>query len=82
MTVTTPHGDFKMIRKDAVAFSVIKTKRAVTHLGKRRERGEITHTEHRKIPKLMSRASGNCSPWGEWIATYDLSGKKIELLNN
>lgn len=82
MIVITPHGDFKTIRKDVVAISVLKTKRIVLHHRKRFQVGEVTHVEHRKIPKFISRVKCNFGSWGEWIATYDVHGNELELLKD
>ena len=75
--VKTPYGEFEIIRKDCVAISVVEVRHSVTHHRVKFSDGDITHIEHRKIPKYKSIAN---TSWCKHIATYDLDGNEIELL--
>lgn len=77
--VETEYGVFEIIRKDAVAITVVKTKRPISHHYVAYNRNEITHIEHRKIPKFFVRVQSNCGGWGVPLGTFDLNGNIIEL---
>ena len=79
MIIGTPHGQFTTIRKDVVAISAVRLRRPVTHHFRRWRVGEITHIEHRKIPRSRQHAQNNCSAWGTVLATYNLLGNEIDL---
>lgn len=74
MIVATPHGKFKIIRKDTVAISVIRILRAVRHHYRPYEAGDLGHVEHRKWPPT----NPTLGPWAEYVATYDLKGNEIK----
>jgi len=77
--VETELGVFPIIRKDAIAITVVKVRRKVRHHRKWLDRDDITHVEHRKIPSYRSKVVSNSGGWNEIIATYTLDGKRIKL---
>ena len=77
--VETELGTFRVIRKDAVAITVVKVRRTVRHHRKRWDKDDVTHVEHRKIPSYRSKVVSNSGSWNEIIATYTLDGKRITL---
>jgi len=74
----TKWGEFELRRKNTVAVSVIKIKRAVTVRGEEIS-GGYSFIEHKIIPKRI--VKGKIKPylgtWCEHIITLDLKGKEI-----
>jgi hypothetical protein len=79
MEVITPLGIYKVIRKDAIAITVVKVKRRITHHRTRYLANDITHIEHRKVPRHLYRVKSNCGGWAVPLATYYLDGTEIKL---
>ena len=76
MIVTTPHGSFPITRRATVGFSVVRTKHPVGYRRGRVEAGVLVVVEHHKRPTCKALIGG---PWCEYVATYDLQGKKMEV---
>ena len=76
MQVKTKHGTFAITRRATVGFSVMRTKHPVGYRRGRVGAGELVVVEHRKWPKSPNLIGG---PWCEYVATYDLKGRAIEL---
>lgn len=74
--VTTPHGNMTIARRDAVAISIIRARHSVLHYKTQRNKGDITHIEHRKIPLYF-----NGNGWSDYIASYDLDGNEIKTID-
>ena len=79
MIVKTSFGEFRIVRRDTVAISVVKAKRECIHHRKRLYLGDLAHIEHRKMPKLVCQAKTSVCGWAEWIALFDLEGNQILL---
>jgi|GEM_PF-3586907 len=77
MLVKTDRGEFTLSRKGTVAFSVVEVLRECWHLFKRRKPGELVAVHHRTTPRSVADVRGRCFGWCRWIATYDMSGKKL-----
>jgi hypothetical protein len=76
-SITTRLGIFQVTRKGTVAISVVKAKHRVTHHRKSFLTGEITHIEHRKVPKKTKDPESMDTGWYTWIATFGLDGKEL-----
>lgn len=76
MIVNTPHGSFPITRRATIGFSVVRLTQPVRHRYCYREIGELVTIEHRKRPRCKALIGG---PWCEWVATYDLEGKPMEV---
>ena len=79
MMINTLYGDFNIIRKDAVAMSVIRMRHDVRHHRKIWKEGDISHVEHRRIPTNVQDVKLNLAAWATHIATFDLKGNMIKL---
>ena len=75
-TISTPYGEFELVRKDVAAISVVRPKWVVRHHRKRVGTDEVTHIEHRHIPNSPWQL---VAAWAQRIATYDLNGNEIPL---
>lgn len=80
MIIKTEHGDFTTVRKDVVAITVVRVRRKSRHHYKSLDVGDLTHIEHRKMPRLFVVVQSNCGGWATPLATYNLNGDKIELI--
>lgn len=74
--ITTPHGEFKIIRKGTVAISVVRAERRVRHHRVEYVEGDLMHIEHRKIPKYLHKITFS---WASHVATYDMDGNRLDL---
>jgi len=80
MIINTKFGDFATVRKDVVAITVVRVRRKCSHHYKQLNIGDLSHIEHRKIPRLFVVVQGNCGGWATPLATYDLNSNEIELI--
>ena len=78
-TISTPYGEFKLVRKDVVAISVVRPKHRVRHHRIEVTSDELTHIEHRRVPADLHQFAAGTGGWAHYIATYDLDGNPIEL---
>lgn len=78
--VKTPYGVYQIVRKDAVAITVIRVKRKVRYHRTNWEPGAIIHMEHNKIPRYLHRVKSKCSLWADPIRSYTIEGDPIELV--
>jgi len=71
MIISTQYGDFRIIRKDTVAISIVKAKRQVRHHRKLVEQGEVTHIEHRRVPVTCPACGAVSPPSPSWTHHID-----------
>lgn len=76
MIVSTQHGEFPITRHATIGFSVVRTKRRVGYRRRWVDTGTLVVVEHRKWPASPNLIGG---PWCEYVATYDLDGKPVEI---
>lgn len=79
MKIQTEYGEISITRSDTKYISIVKAKRTVRHHRKIVQAGNITHVEHRRPPRLINKIKLNLGGWAEYIATFDITGNKINL---